>query len=163
MKRIATTLGPVIGILLVGLAGHFASGAIYSSLEARKMISALSSPALYLGSAIASSAATTLALMLTLLGLVRRANAEFDPLMYRQIYRIAALSTVLLAGAVVMLLLMTMPIGEFEDVPARWFPMLYKVLYWIVVILSAGLVAMVSMLFGTVRSLIAKLTPHDDV
>lgn len=163
MKRIATTLGPAIGILLVGLAGHFASGAIYSSLEARKMISALSSPALYLGSAIASSAATTLALMLTLLGLVRRANAEFDPLMYRQIYPIAALSTVLLAGAVVMLLLMTMPIGEFEDVPARWFPMLYKVLYWIVVILSAGLVAMVSMLFGTVRSLIAKLTPHDDV
>jgi len=73
------------------------------------------------------------------------------------------LSTILLAGAVVMLLLMTMPIGEFDDVPGSWFPMLYNALYWIVVVLSAGLVAMVTMLFGTVRSLIAKLTPHDDV
>jgi CBS domain containing-hemolysin-like protein len=127
------------------------------------MNSALSSPALYLGRAIAGSAATTLALMLTLLGLVRRADAEFDLQMYNRIYRIAVLSTVLLGGAVVMLLLMTMPIGEFDDVPENWFPMLYKVLYWIVVVLSAGLVAMVTMLFGTVRSLIAKLTPHDDV
>ena len=33
----------------------------------------------------------------------------------------------------------------------------------LVLVLSAGLVAMVTMLFGTVRSLIAKLTPHDDV
>ena len=134
MKNTALTTGAAALILAVGLAGHFASGAIYSSVEARDMISALSSPALYLGSAIAGSASTTLALMLTLLG-----------------------------GAVVMLLLMTMPIGEFDDVPGRWFPMLYNVLYWIVVVLSAGLVAMVTMLFGTVRSLIAKLTPHDDV
>ena len=163
MKGAMLTICATGTILLVGLAGHFASGAIYSSLEARDMISALSSPALYLGSAIAASAATTLALMLTLLGLVRRADAEFDPQMYRQIYRVAALSTILLAGAVVMLLLMTMPIGEFDDVPRSWFPVMYKVLYWIVVILSAGLVAMVTMLFGTVRSLIAKLTPHDDV
>ena len=139
MKNTALTTGAAALILAVGLAGHFASGAIYSSVEARDMISALSSPALYLGSAIAGSASTTLALMLTLLG------------------------TLLLAGAVVMLLLMTMPIGEFDDVPGRWFPMLYNVLYWIVVVLSAGLVAMVTMLFGTVRSLIAKLTPHDDV
>ncbi|MDG5750379.1 hypothetical protein P8R33_04605 [Qipengyuania sp. XHP0211] len=163
MKHTALPASSAGIILLVGLAGHFASGAIYSSLEAREMIAALSSPALYLGSAIAGSAATTLALMLTLLGLVRRADAEFDVRMYWQIYRIAVLSTVLLGGAVVMLLLMTMPIGEFDDVPENWFPMLFKVLYWIVVVLSAGLVAMVTMLFGTVRSLIAKLTPHDDV
>ena len=148
MKNTMLTTAATVLILLVGLAGHFSSGAIYSSLEAREMISALSSPALYLGSAIAASAATTLALMLTLLGLVRRADAEFDTHMYVQIYRVAVLSTVLLAGAVVMLLLMTMPIGEFDDVPESWFPMLYKVLYWIVVVLSAGLVAMVTMLFG---------------
>ena len=108
MKNTALTTGAAALILAVGLAGHFASGAIYSSVEARDMISALSSPALYLGSAIAGSASTTLALMLTLLGLVRRADAEFDPQMYRQIYRIAVLATLLLAGAVVMLLLMTM-------------------------------------------------------
>ena len=70
MKHTALTTSSAGMILLVGLAGHFASGAIYSSLEARDMISALSSPALYLGSAIAGSAATTLALMLTLLPMI---------------------------------------------------------------------------------------------
>ena len=67
MKNTALTTGAAALILAVGLAGHFASGAIYSSVEARDMISALSSPALYLGSTIAASASTTLALMLTLL------------------------------------------------------------------------------------------------
>ena len=152
-----------VAVLAVGVAGHLANGAIYSSVHAREMIEALSRPALYLGSAIAASAATTMALMLTLLGLVRRVDAEFDRTMYRQVYRISMLSALLLAGSVVMLLLMTMPIGEFDEVPQRWFPTLYTILYWMVVTLSAMLVAMVTLLFSTIRTLIANVTPHDDI
>ena len=151
------------GVFVVGIAGSFANGSIYSSLQAREMIEALSQPALYLGSAVAASAATTMALMLTLLGLVRRVDADFDASMYARVYRISQLSAWLLAGSVVMLLLMTMPIGEFEEVPASWFPTLYKVLYWMVVALSAMLVAMVTLLYSTIRNLIANLTPHDDI
>jgi mannose/fructose/N-acetylgalactosamine-specific phosphotransferase system component IIC len=152
-----------LGVMAVGLAGHIANGAIYSGLYAREMIEALSSPALYLGSAIAASAATTMALMLTMLGLVRRADTEFDQSMYRQVYRISLLSAWLLGGSVVMLLFMTMPIGEFDEVPSVWYPTLYKVMYWMVVVLSAMLVAMVTLLFSTIRTLIANITPHDDV
>lgn len=150
-------------VMAVGVAGHFANGAIYSSLHARELIEALSGPALYLGSAIAASGATTMALMLTLLGLVRRVDAEFDQAMYRRVYRISMLSALLLAGSVVMLLIMTMPIGEFDDVPADWFPALFLVLYWMVVVLSAMLVGMVTLLFSTIRTLIANITPHDEV
>ncbi|WP_299310278.1 hypothetical protein [uncultured Croceicoccus sp.] len=150
-------------VLAVGIGGHFANGAIYSSLHAREMIEALSSPALYLGSAIAASSATTMALMLTLLGLVRRVDSEFDQSMYKRVYHISLLSAFLLGGSVVMLLLMTMPIGEFDEIPSVWFPSLYKVLYGLVVILSAMLVAMVALLFTAIRTLIVKITPHDDV
>lgn len=72
-------------VIAIGVVGHFASGAIYSGLQARELIEALSRPALYLGSAIAASSATTMALMLTLLGLVRRVDAEFDRSMYRRV------------------------------------------------------------------------------
>ena len=149
------------GVLGVGLAGHFASGSIYSSLHAREMIDALSQPALYLGSAIAASAATTMVLMLTMLGLVRRIDEDFDHSMYRNVCRISWLSAWLLAGSVVMLLFMTMPIGEFENVPATWFPTLYTVLYWMVVVLSAAVVGMVTLLFSTIRQLIRNITPTD--
>lgn len=150
-------------VLLVGVAGHFATGTVYSALHAREMLEALTSLALYLGSAIAASAATTMALMLTLLGLVRRVDADFDLPMYRRIYLVSMASAVLLAGSVIMLLVMTLPIGEFDNVPTAWFPALYKTLYWLVVGLSALLVAMVTLLFSTIRALIAQLTPHEDI
>ena len=150
-------------VVAVGVGGQFASGSVYSSLHAREMIDALSSPALYLGSAIAASSATTMALMLTLLGLVRRVDSEFDQSMYHHVYWISLLSAFLLGGSVLMLLLMTMPIGEFDEIPQRWFPTLYKVLYWLVVLLSAMLVAMVALLFTAIRTLIAEVTPHDSV
>lgn len=161
----APVLAPLAGlaVLLVGVAGHFASGSIYSGLHAREMMEALSSPALYLGSAIAASAATTMALMLTLLGLVRRLDADFDAGMYRYVYLVSMASAFLLAGSVIMLLLLTLPIGEFDNIPTGWFPMLYNVLYWMVVSLSALLVAMVTLLFSTIRALIAQVTPRDDV
>ncbi len=163
MKNSLLAPSAAVLVLLVGVAGHYANGSIYSTLRAQEMIEALSQPALYLGSAIAGSAATTMALMLTLLGLVRRADAEFNASMYHRVYRISQLSAVLLAGSVVMLLVMTMPIGKFDQVPSAWFPTLYKVHYWMVVCLSALLVAMITLLFSTIRTLIAKVTPHDDV
>ena len=151
------------GVIVFGVAGHLANGAIYSALHAQEMIEALSQPAMYLGSAIAASAATTMALMLTLLGLVRRVDADFDRSMYQRVYRISMLSAWLLAGSVIMLLVMTMPIGEFDEVPQTWFPTLYNVLYWMVVLLSAFLVGMVTLLFSTIKTLIVNVTPDDSV
>lgn len=150
-------------IVLVGGAGRWGSGYVYSQAEAMQLIEALSSSALYLGSAMAASSGTTLALMLTLVGIVRRMDQDFDIPIYQRISRISLLSTLSLAGSVVMLLALTMPVGEFEKMPAGWYPWLYNILYALVVGLSALLVATVVLLYATVKVLVASITPTEEV
>lgn len=150
-------------ILLIGLGARFAIGNIYSEAEATKLIGALSQTGLYLGSAIAGAAATTLALMLTLLGLTRQAESDFDPNVYRSISQVAWLSTVSLVGAVILLLLLVMPVGEFEKMPDGWYKVMYELIFAQTVIVCALLVATVVRLFLAIRHVIAQVTPGDDV
>lgn len=166
VKTIINDHWAVVGfaaIALIGLAGKMAGGKIYSSLEARDLIDSLSGSALYLGSAIASSSGTILALMLTLVGLIKRMDAEFDHTVYKRISAIATASAINLIGAVLLLLMMTMPVGDFEDVPEHWYPIFFNVLYSITVFISALSVAIIIMLLQTVNGLIAKITPSNDV
>lgn len=60
------------------------------------LLEALSRAGLYLGSAIATASATTIALMLTLIGLIKRMNEDFDEQAYRNVELVARLSTVTL-------------------------------------------------------------------
>ena len=150
-------------LVLIGAGGRWASGFVYSQAEAMQFIEALTSSALYLGSAMAASSGTTLALMLTLVGLVRRMDQDFDIAVYKRINSVSLLSTLSLAGSVLMLLVLTLPVGEFEKMPAQWYPWLYNVLYALVIGLSALLVGTVVLLYATVKVLIAGITPSEDV
>ena len=150
-------------LVLIGDGGRWASGYVYSQDEAMQFIEALTSSALYLGSAMAASSGTTLALMLTLVGIVRRMDQDFDIEVYQRINSISLLSTLSLAGSVLMLLVLTLPVGEFEKMPAQWYPWLYNVLYALVIGLSALLVGTVVLLYATVKVLIAGITPSEDV
>ena len=156
----ASTMGAAI--LALGALGRLATGTIYSSAKALDLIEAVRSSALYLGSAMATSAATTLALMLTVVGLVSRVDHDFEPVVYRRIKTIAWLSTLSLIGSVVMLLVLTLPVGEFKEMPARWFPWLYNAIYALVIGLSALLVATVVMLFASLIALIGTIAPSRD-
>ena len=160
-KQSAILAGGVI--LLAGVGGRWATGHIYSTAAAMDLIDAVRSSALYLGSAIATSAATTLALMLTLVAFVHRTDHDFDHILYKRIRLIAQLSTISLTGSVVLLLILTLPVGEFDKIPSDWFRWLYTAIYAAVVGLSALLVATVTLLLGTLTSLIAVITPSDDV
>ena len=150
-------------VLLFGAAGRYANGFVYSGAEAKELISALSGSALYLGSAMTGGSATTLALMLTLVGLVKRADEQFDGEMYKRVSLVSLLSTIILAGSVFLLLLLTIPVGEFERLPSSWYPRLYDVMYALVISLSALLVATVVLLYSTINGLIAQITPTDDI
>ncbi len=150
-------------ILLIGLGARFAIGNVYSEAEATNLIGSLSQTGLYLGSAIAGAAATTLALMLTLLGLTRQAETDFDPNVYRSISQVAWLSTISLVGAVILLLLLVLPVGEFEKMPDGWYTLMYEVLFAQTVLVCALLVATVVRLFLTIRHVIAHVTPGEDV
>lgn len=152
-----------VGIVVIGAIGKFAGGAIYSSLKARELIESLSGSALYLGSAIATSSGTTLALMLTLVGLIKRMDADFDKPVYQRISVIGTASAINLIGAVLLLLMLTMPVGDFEDIPEHWYATFFNILYALTVLISALSVAIIIMLLQTVNKLIAKITPTDDV
>lgn len=150
-------------VVLSGVIARFAIGNVYGAAEARELIEALSQTGLYLGSAIATASATTLALMLNLLGMSRRSDAEFDDGLYKRISSVSILATTALVGAVILLLLLVMPVGEFEKLPGGWYAILYEVLFAITVGISTLLVATIIQLFLTIRRVISKLTPGDDV
>ena len=149
-------------IFLFGGVGYWANGFIYSSAKALDMIETLRSSALYLGSAMATSSGTTLALMLTLVGFMQRLDTDFHLDVYKRIRNIALFSTMSLAGSVILLLVLTLPIGEFDKLPAQWYPILYTVIYTLVVGLSGLLVGTVTLVFGTVTLLISSVRPDED-
>lgn len=161
--RAKLPLAGFFAMIATGLASRWANGYVYSSVEAKQLLDALSSSALYLGSAIATSSATTLALMLTLVGLVKRLDKEFDTDLYQRVALVSRLSAINLIGAVVLLMLLAMPVGEFDNLPASWFATLYNILYGMMVFLCALIVAIVLLLAITIETLIAKITPSEDV
>ena len=150
-------------IVLIGLGARFAIGNVYGEADAVKLIGSLSQAGLYLGSAIAGASATTLALMLTLLGLTRQAETDFDPGVYKSISQVSWLSTLSLVGAVILLLLLVLPVGEFEKMTQGWYQIMYEVLFSMTVIVCALTVATVVRLFLAIRHVISEITPGDEV
>ena len=152
-----------MGVLLFGVAARGANGAVYSGLEARNLIEALTESALYTGAAIATSSVTVLALMLTLVGLVQRMDKDFDVEMYHKIALIGRASAINLIGSVILLMMLSMPVGEYDNIPTNWYVILYNVLYFMMVFLCALSVTIVLILLDTIQHMIAKITPTDDI
>lgn len=125
------------------------------------LLESLSDSGLYLGSASATASATILALMLTLIGMVRRADSDFDKTTYRGILRIAQIATLSLMISLVLLLALVFPVGEFEDLPRAWYRWMYDGLFATTVATVGMLAATVVMLYQTIHQVIAKLTPGE--
>lgn len=140
-----------------------AIGDIYGAAEARQLLEALSRAGLYLGSAIATASATIIALMLTLIGMINRMDSDFDAQAYRNVDRIAKLASASLMMSLVVLLAFVLPVGEFEELPRAWFTVLYDVLFAGCVVMVALVAATVAMIYITLRSVLAKMTPEDEV
>lgn len=155
--------GTFLVLCVVGFAARKAIGTIYSTAEATSLIDALSRAGLYLGSAIVTASATTLALMLTMIGMMRRMDSEFENATYRGVELIARLATVSLMFGLIVLLAFTLPVGEFEKLPAAWFDNLYNVLFAACVIMVGLIAATVTVLYRTLRQVIATITPGNEV
>lgn len=149
-------------VILLGIAGRIATGNIYSSAKALDLIGAVQSSGLYLGSAMATSSGTILALMLTFLGFVHRTEHHWSHAVYHDILVIGRLSTLSLIGSVLLLLIFTLPIGDFENVPPLYFEWMWNVIFALVVAMSALLVGNVVMLYLTLSGLLRELTPNPE-
>ena len=150
-------------VCLFGFGARQAIGTVYGSGEAILLLEALSRSGLYLGSASATASATTLALMLTLISMVRQADHTFNKWIYRNVERVARLATISLMASLILLLVLVFPVSEFDGIPNDWYPLLYEGLFGGVVIVIALLATTVIMLYRTVRHVIAQITPGDEV
>jgi hypothetical protein len=149
-------------VCLLGLGARRAIGTVYSSAEATQLIDALSRAGLYLGSAIVTASVTTLALMLTLIGMIRRLDKDFDEETYRSVDLVAKLATATLMISLLVLLAFTLPVGEFEQLPRDWYIHLYNILFGACVLMVALIAATVTVIYNTARSVIVTVTPGDD-
>lgn len=157
---------PLVTFLVALGAGLFsrqAIGNIYSAAEAVDLLEALSRAGLYLGSAIATASATTIALMLTLIGHIKRMDEDFDQQAYRNVELVARLSTVTLLIALFLLMAFALPVGEFEEMPGSYFENLYNALYYSTVVMVGAAAATVVLIYTTLLQVITKITPGDTV
>ena len=150
-------------IVFLGVVGRQAIGTVYGTAEAVDLLNALSRAGLYLGSAIATASATTIALMLTLIGMIRRLDEDFDRLAYRNVALVARLWTMTLLTALLLLMAFTLPIGQFDDLPSGWFETLYNGLYAASVCMVGLAGSTVVLIYTTLVTVIAKITPSDSV
>tara|TARA_R110002020_G_scaffold95541_3_gene229122 strand:- start:88 stop:591 length:504 start_codon:yes stop_codon:yes gene_type:complete len=148
-------------ICLIGLLARYLNGSIYSQTEVLSLFDNLQQSGLYLGSATMASSGTTLALMLTMVGLVRRIDKDFSDELYRTVALIGLTSAIGLISSVILLLTLSLPIGEFEKVPEIWYYVLYNVTFGLIIFVSAISVSIVLILLQTVMHVIRSITPTD--
>jgi hypothetical protein len=101
--------------------------------------------------------------MLTMVGLIRRLDNDFDQNTYHRIRWISLASSVNLCAALLLLLLTTMPVGQFDGLPGNWYSRLFDMIFAMTVLLAALSVGIVVMLYETVNGVIARITPGDEV
>lgn len=163
IRHSKAALATFILVLLFGYVAREAIGRVYGATEAIVLIDALSRAGLYLGSAVATASATTIALMLTMLGVIRNVDEDFDRTTYRSISNIAKLATVSLLTSLLLLLAFVLPTGEFEKMPAQWFSTLYEGLFATTVVMVALSAATVVKIYVTIQRVISRITPGDEI
>ncbi|CAM3690846.1 hypothetical protein LIHA111178_03550 [Litorimonas haliclonae] len=161
LLRHKSAMAGFIIICLVGLLARYLNGSIYSQAEVLSLFDNLQQSGLYLGSATMASSGTTLALMLTMVGLVRRIDKDFSDELYRTVALIGLTSAIGLISSVILLLTLSLPIGEFEKVPEIWYYVLYNVTFGLIIFVSAISVSIVLILLQTVLHVIRSITPTD--
>ncbi|WP_416878214.1 hypothetical protein [Litorimonas sp.] len=159
--RHKSAMAGFIIICLIGLLARYLNGAIYSQTEVLSLFDNLQQSGLYLGSATMASSGTTLALMLTMVGLVRRIDKDFSDKLYRTVALIGLTSAIGLISSVILLLTLSLPIGEFEKVPEVWYYVLYNVTFGLIIFVSAISVSIVLILLQTIMHVISSITPTE--
>lgn len=158
-----------IGLATVGavLAAAVAFGGAYSignlgGVEAIGLIQSSLPTSRFLASALMTSSATILALMLTLLSLSHGTDFRLHPIHYRRVRIIALVDATAFVAATVFLLLLNIPVEETKNVPARWYDTLYYIMLGVSSALGGVLIGIVLMLYHTVRDVIRTVSGGDE-
>lgn len=133
--------------------GTFTLGEISGYKAAELFSSSLSGINLLCNTVILGSS-TILALMLTLIGLSRNANSKLNQEHYHRVLSLAKFDTILIIVAIITLLLLNLPLTESEGVSASWYNIIYYISLSMAALLGGGFIAVVTMLYGTIKNVI---------
>ena len=113
----------------------------------------------FLASAVMTSSATILALMVTLLSLGRQANQKLDKVTLQRIKQIALLVTIAFVMAVIFLSLHSIPLSDIQIDDSRVLRLLFYGTLAYAGVLGGLLVAVIFLLYYAVRDMIYAVNP----
>ena len=150
------------GALAAGIAfaGQWFIGRIDDGYQARQLLQAMLTPALYFCASVVTASATILALMLTMLSLSDQSKIDFDKVFFHRIEQIGVLTTISLGSSILLLLFLSFPLEKSES-PTQWFTTIYYILIVALALLAGLLVSIVLMLLNAIRSLIERVRPDE--
>ncbi len=154
---IAVAIGFFVAILQ-----PYAVGYIYGSAKAIELLYALQNPSLFFGSAVATSSATILALMLAILSLTSNVDKQFNKEIYDSVRAAAVISTYTFLGSILLLVTLCLPVGEFKEIPGDWFKYIYYLLSLLNGLLAGLMASIILILRMTVLHIITELSPDFD-
>ena len=159
MRNRLLALLAALATAALAVGGRYLVGRVERAPEAVDLIASLIDSALYLLSTTATVGGTTIALMMTLIGVARNADHEFTPDLYREVRLVAGLSAAGLALSLILLLTMSVPFDGFDCAPPEFYEWLYEALFAGVALTVVLAVGTVTLLALTIAELILTVAP----
>jgi hypothetical protein len=145
-------VGGAVSTVIMGL-GTFIIGET-SGYEAKDLLTTSSSGINMLCNTVILGSSTILALMLTLLSVSRATKSHLTEQHYKNVLTIAKSDTVLIITAVITFLMLNLPIIQSNEVPGNWYAYIYYITLGMTAILGGGFIAVITMLYGTIKNVI---------
>lgn len=145
------------GIAAIAMAGIVLTVGTVSGYEATRLLESALPTVRFLASSVMTAAATTLALLLTLLSLGGTTDQDLDEAFYHRVRLAARLDVVAFTAATILLVAVVVPFGEGGAMDATAMTILYYVFAIGAALVAGILVAVVLVLYQTVDALIETL------
>lgn len=142
------------------LAGLTAAG-VANSDPYQGMVESAMPSVRFLASAVMTVSATTLALMLTLLGLSTDIDGDIKSGHFERVRQIALADAYFFVLATALLVMVVVPAGDASPVPGPWFTWVYYVISTSSAVLGGCLIAVMLLLYAAIRDLILVLSPSE--
>lgn len=150
-RRAALTGGGVVALVVGGVS--LLVGQV-SGFEAPRMLEAALPTIRFLTASVMTAAATTLALLLTLLSMGRSSDADLDDSFYDQVRQTARLAVAAFVGASILLTAIVIPFGDQSNISTTVYMVLYYAFTIGTALVTGTLVAVVVTLYRTIDELI---------
>ena len=157
--RVAAVGGLAAALVMAGIAvtvGNVGAG------EARSLLESSVPTVRTFCSTVMVVCASTLALMLTLLGLTTNTDSDIKGGHFERVRQIALVDAAAFSGATLLLLALVVPFGEATEIPAPWYVGVYYATALGAAVLGGAVVSVMILLYAAIRDLILTFGPGDE-